>query len=153
MCYSTVTYTPIYCASCCKWIHVHHKRCTFMEMSISSHRKDWDDIADPDYLLDCVLEGSGIRWPPFLRDLRTYEREEENEALGIISFNTYFQYNSGLNKGETRTNTVGHFLFRLDWGYATWNRDYSTYASEGKQFKCSLYKALITAAKIRIINL
>lgn len=46
--------------------------------------------ADPDYLLDCVLEGNGIRCPPFLRDLRTYEREEENEALGIISFNTYF---------------------------------------------------------------
>lgn len=27
--------------------------------------------ADPDYLLDCVLEGRGIRCPPFLRDLRT----------------------------------------------------------------------------------
>lgn len=33
--------------------------------------KDWGDIGDPDYLLDCVLEGRGIRCPPFLRDLRT----------------------------------------------------------------------------------
>lgn len=31
-----------------------------------------------------VLDGSGIRFP-FLRDRRTYDRDEENEALGIFS--------------------------------------------------------------------
>lgn len=37
------------------------------------------------HLPDVVLDGRGILFAPFLRDLLTYEREDVKEALGIFT--------------------------------------------------------------------
>lgn len=42
-----------------------------------------------------VLDGNGIRFP-FLRDRRTYDRDEENEALGIFFPGYYFFFGNTL---------------------------------------------------------
>lgn len=61
------------------------------------------------HLPEVVLDGVGILFAPFLRDLRTYDREAVNDALGILTKHTHSE-KQVLNKGETGTCTGGHFF-------------------------------------------
>lgn len=58
---------------------------------------------------DVVLEGVGILFAPFLRDLLTYDLEAVKEALGI--FTTTKSPQKVLNKGH-KTNFGSHFHHR-----------------------------------------